>query len=215
MSQMKRKRKIDFNNFTNDELEQIVKVKIAKSKDVREANKKIREQFSKNIKDALPSKISTPILRKVKDGIQFDVPVQKNITKAQKIFKKEIKDVVKNMKKPMKRPASISALSIIKRDTNISPVKRKTKGVSDTRKRFNAAFKSARNAGKATFTFDGKKYTTKLKSDKKKTSPSLPKMVTLRSGKKGTIAQRLKEIDRDKGNQKMLSLVRSSMKVKK
>ena len=71
------------------------------------------------------------------------------------------------------------------------------------------------NAGKATFTFDGKKFTTKLKTDKKKTSPSLPKMVTLRSGKKGTIAQRLKEIDREKAANKRLSLVRSSIRAKK
>ena len=65
------------------------------------------------------------------------------------------------------------------------------------------------------FTFDGKKFTTKLKTDKKKTSPSLPKMVTLRSGKKGTIAQRLKEIDREKAANKRLSLVRSSIRAKK
>ena len=95
-----------------------------------------------------------------------------------------------------------------------SPIKTKS-GVSDTRKRFNAAFRKARNAGKATFTFDGKKFTTKLKTDKKKTSPSLPKMVTLRSGKKGTIAQRLKEIDNEKNRNKTLSLVRSSIRAKK
>jgi len=40
-------------------------------------------------------------------------------------------------------------------------------------------------------------------------------MVTLRSGKKGTIAQRLKEIDREKNQNKTLSLVRSSMRAKK
>ena len=40
-------------------------------------------------------------------------------------------------------------------------------------------------------------------------------MVTLRSGKKGTIAQRLKEIDREKAANKRLSLVRSSIRAKK
>ena len=205
--------KIDFSKFSDDELMQVVKVKMAKSKDVRKANQLILNQFEKNLKSALPVKLSKPILKKVKDGIQFEVPVKNNVEKSQKLIKKEIKNFVKDMKKPIKKPA----LAITRSDTNIklkSPIKTKS-GISDTRKRFNAAFRKARNAGKATFTFDGKKFTTKLRTDKKKTSSSLPKMVTLRSGKKGTIAQRLKEIDREKAANKRLSLVRSSMKVKK
>ena len=205
--------KPNFKNFSDDDLLQVVKVKIAKSKDVKKANQMILNQFEKNLKSALPTKISKPILRKVKDGMQFEVPVKNNIEKSQKLIKKEIKSFIKDMTKPTKRPA----LAIIRSDTNIklkSPTKTKS-GISDTRKKFNAAFKAARSAGKATFTFGGKKYTTKLKTDKKKTSSSLPKMVTLRSGKKGTIAQRLKEIDRDKKNQKTLSLIRSSIRAKK
>ena len=205
--------KIDFSKFSDDELMQVVKVKMAKSKDVRKANQMILNQFEKNLKSALPVKLSKPILKKVKDGIQFEVPVKNNVEKSQKLIKKEIKNFVKDMKKPTKKPA----LAIIRSDTNIklkSPIKAKS-GISDTRKRFNAAFRKARNAGKATFTFDGKKFTTNLRTDKKKTSSSLPKMVTLRSGKKGTIAQRLKEIDREKAANKRLSLVRSSMKGKK
>ena len=205
--------KPNFKNFSDDDLLQVVKVKIAKSKDVKKANQMILNQFEKNLKSALPTKISKPILRKVKDGMQFEVPVKNNVEKSQKLIKKEIKSFIKDMTKPTKRPA----LAIIRSDTNIklkSPTKTKS-GISDTRKKFNAAFKAARSAGKATFTFDGKKYTTKLKTDKKKTSSSLPKMVTLRSGKKGTIAQRLKEIDREKAAKKTLSLVRASMKGKK
>ena len=205
--------KPNFKNCSDDDLLQVVKVKIAKSKDVKKANQMILNQFEKNLKSALPTKISKPILRKVKDGMQFEVPVKNNIEKSQKLIKKEIKSFIKDMTKPTKRPA----LAIIRSDTNIklkSPTKTKS-GVSDTRKRFNAAFKAARSAGKATFTFGGKKYTTKLKTDKKKTSSSLPKMVTLRSGKKGTIAQRLKEIDNEKNRNKTLSIVRASMKGKK
>ena len=205
--------KPNFKNFSDDDLLQVVKVKIAKSKDVKKANQMILNQFEKNLKSALPTKISKPILRKVKDGMQFEVPVKNNIEKSQKLIKKEIKSFIKDMTKPTKRPA----LAIIRSDTNIklkSPTKTKS-GISDTRKKFNAAFKAARSAGKATFTFGGKKYTTKLKTDKKKTSSSLPKMVTLRSGKKGTIAQRLKEIDREKAANKRLSLVRSSIRAKK
>ena len=205
--------KPNFKNFSDDDLLQVVKVKIAKSKDVKKANQMILNQFEKNLKSALPTKISKPILRKVKDGMQFEVPVKNNIEKSQKLIKKEIKSFIKDMTKPTKRPA----LAIIRSDTNIklkSPTKTKS-GISDTRKKFNAAFKAARSAGKATFTFGGKKYTTKLKTDKKKTSSSLPKMVTLRSGKKGTIAQRLKEIDRERAAKKTLSLVRASMKGKK
>ncbi len=205
--------KPNFKNFSDDDLLQVVKVKIAKSKDVKKANQMILNQFEKNLKSALPTKISKPILRKVKDGMQFEVPVKNNIEKSQKLIKKEIKSFIKDMTKPTKRPA----LAIIRSDTNIklkSPTKTKS-GISDTRKKFNAAFKAARSAGKATFTFGGKKYTTKLKTDKKKTSSSLPKMVTLRSGKKGTIAQRLKEIDRAKSSKKILSDIRTSVRAKK
>ena len=203
--------KPNFKNFSDDDLLQVVKVKIAKSKDVKKANQMILNQFEKNLKSALPTKISKPILRKVKDGMQFEVPVKNNIEKSQKLIKKEIKSFIKDITKPTKRPA----LAIIRRDTNIkSPTKTKS-GVSDTRKRFNAAFKAARSAGKATFTFGGKKYTTKLKTDKKKTSSSLPKMVTLRSGKKGTIAQRLREIDRAKSSKKILSDIKTSVRAKK
>lgn len=205
--------KPNFKTFSDDDLLQVVKVKIAKSKDVKKANQMILNQFEKNLKSALPTKISKPILRKVKDGMQFEVPVKNNIEKSQKLIKKEIKSFIKDMTKPTKRPA----LAIIRSDTNIklkSPTKTKS-GISDTRKKFNAAFKAARSAGKATFTFGGKKYTTKLKTDKKKTSSSLPKMVTLRSGKKGTIAQRLKEIDRAKSSKKILSNIRTSVRAKK
>ena len=194
----------DFSKFTDDELLQVAKVKIAKSKDVNKANKMILNQFEKNLKAInIPNKFTDPIMKKVKQSVSMDKSATTNLKKAKDVISKELKA------KPTKRPA----LAI----TNIklkSPIKTKS-GVSDTRKRFNAAFRKARNAGKATFTFDGKKFTTKLKTDKKKTSPSLPKMVTLRSGKKGTIAQRLKEIDRAKASKKILSDIRTSVRAKK
>ena len=205
----------DFSKFTDDELLQVAKVKIAKSKDVNKANKMILNQFEKNLKAInIPNKFTDPIMRKVKQSVSMDKSAATNVKKAKDVISKELKNVVKDLKaKPTKRPASIT----IQSDTNIS-LKRSPKagsGISETRRRFNAAFRKARNAGKATFTFDGKKFTTNLRKDKKKASPSLPKMVTLRSGKKGTIAQRLKEIDREKAANKTLSLVRSSMRAKK
>ena len=202
----------NFSKFTDDELLQVAKVKIAKSKDVNKANKMILNQFEKNLKAInIPNKFTDPIMRKVKQSVSMDKSATDNLKKAKGVITKELKNVVKDLKaKPTKRPAGLAITNIKLK----SPTKTKS-GVSDTRKRFNAAFRKARNAGKATFTFDGKKFTTKLKTDKKKTSPSLPKMVTLRSGKKGTIAQRLKEIDDEKNRNKTLSLVRSSMKVKK
>jgi hypothetical protein len=47
--------------------------------------------------------------------------------------------------------------------------------ISETRKRFNDAFRSARNSGEGTFEFEGKKYTTKLSEEK---SPEKTKTVT-------------------------------------
>jgi len=202
----------NFSKFTDDELLQVAKVKIAKSKDVNKANKMILNQFEKNLKAInIPNKLTDPIMKKVKQSVSIDKPVTDNVKKAKNVITKELKNVVKDLKaKPTKRPVGLAITNIKLK----SPTKTKS-GVSDTRKRFNAAFRKARNAGKATFTFDGKKFTTKLKTDKKKTSPSLPKMVTLRSGKKGTIAQRLKEIDKEKNRNKTLSLVRSSIRAKK
>ena len=203
--------KPDFSKFSDNELMQVAKVKIAKSKDVNKANKMILNQFEKNLKAInIPNKFTDPIMKKVKQSVSIDKPVTDNVKKAKSVITKELKNVVKDLKaKPIKRPAL--AITNIKLKSSA-----KTKsGISDTRKRFNEAFRRARNAGKATFTFDGKKFTTKLRTDKKKTSPSLPKMVTLRSGKMGTIAQRLKEIDSEKNRRKTLSLVRASMKGKK
>lgn len=209
--------KPNFSKFTDDELLQVAKVKIAKSKDVNKANKMILNQFEKNLKAInIPNKFTDPIMKKVKQSVSMDKSAATNVKKAKGVITKELKNVVKDLKaKPTKRPASIT----IQSDTNISlkrsPKAKAGSGISETRRRFNAAFRKARNAGKATFTFDGNKFTTNLRKDKKKTSPSLPKMVTLRSGKKGTIAQRLKEIDSEKNRNKTLSLVRSSMRAKK
>ena len=204
----------DFRKFSDDELLQVAKVKIAKSKDVNKANKMILNQFEKNLKAInIPNKFTDPIMKKVKQSVSMDKSATDNLKKAKGVITKELKNVVKDLKaKPTKRPVGLAITNIKLK----SPTKTKAgSGISETRRRFNAAFRKARNAGKATFTFDGKKFTTKLKTDKKKTSPSLPKMVTLRSGKKGTIAQRLKEIDNEKNRNKTLSLVRASMKGKK
>jgi small-conductance mechanosensitive channel len=206
--------KPNFSKFTDDELLQVAKVKIAKSKDVNKANKMILNQFEKNLKAInIPNKFTDPIMRKVKQSVSMDKSATANLKKAKDVISKELKNVVKDLKaKPTKRPAGLAITNIKLK----SPTKTKAgSGISETRRRFNAAFRKARNAGKATFTFDGKKFTTNLRTDKKKTSPSLPKMVTLRSGKKGTIAQRLKEIDSEKNRNKTLSLVRASMKAKK
>jgi small-conductance mechanosensitive channel len=204
----------NFSKFTDDELLQVAKVKIAKSKDVNKANKMILNQFEKNLKAInIPNKFTDPIMRKVKQSVSMDKSATANLKKAKDVISKELKNVVKDLKaKPTKRPAGLAITNIKLK----SPTKTKAgSGISETRRRFNAAFRKARNAGKATFTFDGKKFTTNLRTDKKKTSPSLPKMVTLKSGKKGTIAQRLKEIDSEKNRNKTLSLVRSSMRAKK
>ena len=204
----------NFSKFTDDELLQVAKVKIAKSKDINKANKMILNQFEKNLKAInIPNKFTDPIMRKVKQSVSMDKSATANLKKAKGVVTKELKNVVKDLKaKPTKRPVGLAITNIKLK----SPTKTKSgSGISETRRRFNAAFRKARNAGKATFTFDGKKFTTNLRTDKKKTSPSLPKMVTLRSGKKGTIAQRLKEIDREKAANKTLSLIRSSIRAKK
>ncbi len=159
--------KLNLQGIDDEELIQLVKMKIEKSKKVRDTNKAIVN----------------------------------NLKKAQNTLKSELKAL------PKRKPDMIKALNIIKQDTNLAKT-------TKTPTSFGAAFRQARNAGLKTFTFKGKKYTTKLKTDtkKKSASPIMSKKTSSikttpsKLGGRISMSARLKEIDDEKKKAKMKAM---------
>ena len=95
--------KPDFSKFSDNELMQVAKVKIAKSKNVNKANKMILNQFEKNLKAInIPNKFTDPIMKKVKQSVSMDKSATDN-KKAKNVITKELKNVVKDLKASTKR----------------------------------------------------------------------------------------------------------------
>jgi len=83
-------------------------------------------------------------------------------------------------------------------------------GVSKGGVSFKEAFAHYKKQGNKTFTWNGKKYTTDTAS-KKSTPTSNSNTVTLKSGKQGTLAQRLKELDKEKAAQATMSAAKKAL----
>lgn len=197
--------KLNLEGIDDKELIQLVKMKIEKSKKVRDTNKAIVNNLKTQLnKTKLPKNIVSPIVKKVDANLLKNASVASNLKKAQNTLKSELKAL------PKRKPDMIKALGIIKKDTNLAKT---TKAPTS----FGAAFRQARNAGLKTFMFKGKKYTTKLKTDTKKRSAS-PIMSKKTSSIKTTpskfggrisMSARLKEIDDEKKKKAFLSKVTS------
>ena len=135
----------------------------------------------------------------------------------------------KMSKLPKKRPASISALSVIKKDTNIKSDKVPTKKVKATKANTKdysktlALQKRLINMG-AKIKADGimgagtRAAMKKFMNKKTSASPIMSmktsniKKVTSRDGSKISIAERLKEIDREKAYKKIIKLAKKKSK---
>ena len=197
--------KLNLEGIDDKELIQLVKMKIEKSKKVRDANKAIVNNLKTQLnKTKLPKNIVSPIVKKVDANLLKNASVASNLKKAQNTLKSELKAL------PKRKPDMIKALGIIKKDTNLAKT---TKAPTS----FGAAFRQARNAGLKTFMFKGKKYTTKLKTDTKKRSAS-PIMSKKTSSIKTTpskfggrisMSARLKEIDDEKKKKAFMSKIKS------
>jgi hypothetical protein len=197
--------KLNLEGIDDKELIQLVKMKIEKSKKVRDANKAIVNNLKTQLnKTKLPKNIVSPIVKKVDANLLKNASVASNLKKAQNTLKSELKAL------PKRKPDMIKALSIIKRDTNLAKT---TKAPTS----FGAAFRQARNAGLKTFMFKGKKYTTKLKTDtkKKSTSPIMSKKTSSikttpsKFGGRISMSARLKEIDDEKKKKAFMSKIKS------
>ena len=197
--------KLNLEGIDDKELIQLVKMKIEKSKKVRDTNKAIVNNLKTQLnKTKLPKNIVSPIVKKVDANLLKNASVASNLKKAQNTLKSELKAL------PKRKPDMIKALGIIKKDTNLAKT---TKAPTS----FGAAFRQARNAGLKTFMFKGKKYTTKLKTDTKKRSAS-PIMSKKTSSIKTTpskfggrisMSARLKEIDDEKKKKAFMSKIKS------
>lgn len=89
-----------------------------------------------------------------------------------------------------------------------STAKKYNLGVSKGGVSFKEAFAHYKKQGNKTFTWNGKKYTTDTAS--KKSTPT-SNTVTLKSGKQGTPAQRLKELDKEKVAQATMSAAKKAL----
>ena len=85
-------------------------------------------------------------------------------------------------------------------------------GVSKGGVPFKEAFAHYKKQGNKSFTWNGKKYTTDTAS--KKSTPT-SNTVTLKSGKQGTPAQRLRELDKEKATQATMSAAKKALANKK
>jgi len=194
--------KLDLTGVDDKELIQLVKMKIEKSKNVRDKNKAIVNNLKTQLnKTKLPKSLSKNIIQKVDAKLLANASVASNLKKAQNTIKSELKAL------PKMKPNLIKVANIMKKDTNLAKA---TKSPTS----FGAAFRQARNAGLKTFTFKGKKYTTKLKKDTKKTSASpimskrtsSIKTTPSKSGGRISMSARLKEIDDEKKKAKMKAM---------
>lgn len=197
--------KLNLEGIDDKELIQLVKMKIEKSKKVRDTNKAIVNNLKTQLnKTKLPKNIVSPIVKKVDANLLKNASVASNLKKAQNTLKSELKAL------PKRKPDMIKALGIIKKDTNLAKT---TKAPTS----FGAAFRQARNAGLKTFMFKGKKYTTKLKTDtkNKSASPIMSKKTSSikttpsKFGGRISMSARLKEIDDEKKKKAFLSKVTS------
>ena len=197
--------KLNLEGIDDKELIQLVKMKIEKSKKIRDANRAIVNNLKTQLnKTKLPKNIVSPIVKKVDANLLKNASVASNLKKAQNTLKSELKAL------PKRKPDMIKALGIIKKDTNLAKT---TKAPTS----FGAAFRQARNAGLKTFMFKGKKYTTKLKTDtkKKSASPIMSKKTSSikttpsKFGGRISMSARLKEIDDEKKKKAFMSKIKS------
>ena len=207
--------KLNLQGIDDEELIQLVKMKIEKSKKVRDANKAIVNNLKTQLnKTKLPKNIVSPIVKKVDASLLKNASVASNLKKAKSALKKELTAL------PKRKPDMVKALGIIKRDTNIgskTKVKATAANTKDYNKTLNLQKKLIRMGAKITADgimgprtraaiqkFMKKKSASPIMSKKTssiKTTPS-------KFGGRISMSARLKEIDDEKKRAKMKGLKR-------
>ena len=109
--------KLNLEGIDDKELIQLVKMKIEKSKKVRDTNKAIVNNLKTQLnKTKLPKNIVSPIVKKVDANLLKNASVASNLKKAQNTLKSELKAL------PKRKPDMLKALGIFKRDTNLAKI---------------------------------------------------------------------------------------------
>ena len=205
--------KLNLQGIDDEELIQLVKMKIEKSKKVRDTNKAIVNNLKTQLnKTKLPKNIVSPIVKKVDASLLKNASVASNLKKAKSALKKELTAL------PKRKPDMVKALGIIKRDTNIgskTKVKATAANTKDYNKTLNLQKKLIRMGAKITADgimgprtraaiqkFMKKKSASPIMSKKTssiKTTPS-------KFGGRISMSARLKEIDDEKKKAKMKAM---------
>ena len=206
--------KIDLTGIDDKELIQLVKMKIQKSKNVRDTNKAIVNNLKTQLnKTKLPKNINKNIAQKVDAKLLANATVASNLKKAQNVLKNELKAL------PKMKPNLIKVANIMKKDANIGTkkVKATAANTKDYNKTLNLQKKLIRMGAKITADgimgprtraaiqkFMKKKSARPIMSKKTssiKTTPS-------KFGGRISMSARLKEIDDEKKRAKMKGLKR-------
>lgn len=209
--------KMDLAGIDDKELIQLVRMKIEKSKNVRDANKSIVNNLKTQLnKTKLPKNLVSPIVKKIDANLLKNASVASNLKKAQTTLKKELTAL------PKKKPDMIKALNIIKRDTNIGS-KAKVKATAANTKDYNKTLNLQKKliAMGAKIKADGimgsrtraaiQKF---MKKKKTSASPIMSKKTSSikttpsKFGGRISMSARLKEIDNEKKKKGMTALMK-------
>ena len=206
--------KLDLTGIDDKELIQLVKMKIQKSKNVRDANKAIVNNLKTQLnKTKLPKNINKNIAQKVDAKLLANATVASNLKKAQNVLKNELKAL------PKMKPNLIKVANIMKKDANVGTkkVKATAANTKDYNKTLNLQKKLIRMGAK--ITADGimgprTRAAIQKFMKKKSASPIMSKRTSSikttpsKFGGRISMSARLKEIDDEKKRAKLKGLKR-------
>jgi len=110
--------KLNLEGIDDKELIQLVKMKIQKSKNIRDTNKAIVNNLKTQLnKTKLPKNINKNIAQKVDAKLLANATVASNLKKAQNVLKSELKAL------PKMKPNLIKVANIMKKDANMGTKK--------------------------------------------------------------------------------------------
>ncbi len=207
--------KLNLEGIDDKELIQLVKMKIEKSKNIRDTNKAIVNNLKTQLnKTKLPKNINKNIAQKVDAKLLANATVASNLKKAQNVLKNELKAL------PKMKPNLIKVANIMKKDANIGT--KKVKATAANTKDYNktlALQKKLIRMG-AKITADGimgprTRAAIQKFMKKKSASPIMSKRTSSikttpsKFGGRISMSARLKEIDDEKKKKAFLSKVKS------
>ena len=207
--------KLNLEGIDDKELIQLVKMKIEKSKKVRDTNKAIVNNLKTQLnKTKLPKNINKNIAQKVDAKLLANATVASNLKKAQNVLKNELKAL------PKMKPNLIKVANIMRKDANMGT--KKVKATAANTKDYNktlALQKKLIRMG-AKITADGimgprTRAAIQKFMKKKSASPIMSKRTSSikttpsKFGGRISMSARLKEIDDEKKKKAFLSKVTS------